>query len=185
MSNRVLGKKPLKSDEFFDLVIKQMEKENIITPETQLDYTLASRYDAFLIEDDDFWIEATADFGSSEGIYIDAVMCEHTDTGYKKRHIGTLKTLNQQWEDLEQMSVLAVRFRRCAETIEQEYRLKLARKGFALIEPIETDNEDPDFQYKIVSWTPYGCKDTSKLEPLLEKYPGSFIVNLETREKVS
>lgn len=105
----------MKVSKFFRMVHKHLEENNLLPP--IIDYGNC-RHDDVELEGIDWNPVGIVDFGGSEGIYL----VLYADYGRRRVPIGTYKTLADNKEAYQQMSLLNVEFVFAARDFQWQHR---------------------------------------------------------------
>ena len=128
-------KRAISSVALFNAIVDRLKKENR-WPEDMIDYALASDWRAFEIENEQFDIIGSADYGGSEGVYLDVRIDEYD----KNRMFGTVKTLQEGIEPLRRFAVLGADFK--------HYGYMVARDMFQRIDKvIEVESQEKTLRW--------------------------------------
>ena len=191
----------LNSTKIFKAIVSKIKQEGR-WPEDMIDYAIASEYRAVDLPLADSEITAEADFGGSEGIYIDVVANIYTDNDEAtSSHFGTIKTLMEDVEAYRRFAELAADFkwysrevirdivldrpmsylpviygRHC--TLEDEWREEHPSTSYVL----GRDMDDPDWWYAKADG-PYGkWENEYDNKPDREKVASDYIDYISARD---
>ncbi len=178
----ILSKEPVMSDAFFNMIIEKLKEKDAITTipngSVELDYMKNCEYDAEPILTDDFFVTTETDFGGSEGIYMDVYLEKEEKDRTIRRRIGTVKTLSETWDDLEWMSVLAVRIRKAASEVRRENILRFIQKGYCIVEPKDKETDKEVYNEADLRLKPGVVYCTDKAEQLIDALKSSESAHL-------
>ena len=152
-------------------------------PDNMLDYAI-STHDSVQIRDCEFDVKMDVHFGGNEGIYL--YMYLAGDIGVEgepsgKYGLGTFKTLHEDKDSLQQMSLLGANFIWAAHTFVEKNMDDFIWTGFSVVGMTEEGTKKMGY---IVNTKERAMQ---RKKQFLEKYPDGKvqITDLATRKKVS
>lgn len=172
-----MRKKPMKTSEFFDAICEKLKEKKLYLD--ILDYSLADTIHDTELKDDDFSIGNNLDFGSSEGIYLGITIKRKVNTKpfIEEQHIGTFKTLNEDYESFVKMSKLLADFIWTTYDYLNEHEDDFSWEGYKITAFKENGNP-------VIYRYPKNKEDClTQKEEMLTKYPKVSVTDYTTRKE--